>query len=95
MVELLKQPQYVPMDVVDQVMVIYAGSQGFLDAIPVDRVSDWEHDFLEYVNTTATDLKAELASKKDLTAEIEAKLVDVIKKFNGVTQLGKKTAAAV
>jgi F-type H+-transporting ATPase subunit alpha len=93
MVELLKQLQYVPMDVIEQVMVIYAGSQGYLDAIPREAVSDWEHDFLEYVNTTATDLKAELSAKKDLTPEIEAKLVEVIKKFNGVTQVGKKTAA--
>jgi F-type H+-transporting ATPase subunit alpha len=80
------------MDVVDQVMVIYAGSQGFLDAIPVDRVSDWEREFLEYANNTAGDFKKELGAKKELTAEIEAKLVEVIKNFNGITQIGKKAA---
>ncbi len=46
MVELLKQPQYQPMDVVDQVMSIYAGSEGFLDDVPVKEVSRWEAEFL-------------------------------------------------
>jgi F-type H+-transporting ATPase subunit alpha len=92
MVELLKQPQFVPMDVVDEVMSIYAGSQGFLDAVPKDAVLAWEKDFLEYVHNTAGDLVKELQTKKDLTPEIEAKLVDVIKKFNAQTQVGKKGA---
>ena len=93
MVELLKQPQYVPMDVIDQVMVIYAGSQGYLDTLPKASVLDWEKEFLEYVHTTAPDLVKDLAAKKDLTAEIEAKLVDVIKKFSSVTTVGKKGPA--
>ena len=92
MVELLKQPQYVPMDVIDEVLSIYAGAQGYLDAVPLDAVADWEKEFLEYVNTTAADLKKELQAKKDLTPEIEAKLVEVIKKFLNVTQIGKKKA---
>ncbi|HUO10157.1 MAG TPA: F0F1 ATP synthase subunit alpha [Phycisphaerae bacterium] len=90
MVELLKQPQYVPMDVIDQVMVIYAGSQGFLDTLPRNLVLDWEKEFLEYVRTTAPELVKELTAKKDLTAEIEAKLQEVIKKFASVTTVGKK-----
>ena len=65
-----------------------------LDALPKDSVSAWEKDFLEYMNTTAGDLKKELAAKKDLTPELEAKLVEVIKKFNGITQIGKKAAVA-
>ncbi|HVT81699.1 MAG TPA: F0F1 ATP synthase subunit alpha [Phycisphaerae bacterium] len=92
MVELLKQPQFVPMDVIEQIMVIYAGSQGFLDAVPRDQVSAWEKEFLEYVNTAGTELKGELSAKKDLTPELEAKLVEFIKKFNTVTQVGKKVA---
>ena len=46
MVELLKQPQYQPMDVVDQVMSIYAGSEGYLDEVPVKEVQRWEAEFL-------------------------------------------------
>jgi len=90
MVELLKQAQFVPMDVIEQVMVIYAGSQGFLDAIPKDQVAAWEKEFLEYVNTSGTALKGELQAKKDLTPELEAQLVEFIKKFNTMTTVGKK-----
>jgi F-type H+-transporting ATPase subunit alpha len=90
MVELLKQPQYVPMDVIEQVMVIYAGAQGYLDAVSKDQVAAWEREFLEYANTSGAELKKELQAKKDLTPEIEAKLVELIKSFNNVTTVGKK-----
>jgi F-type H+-transporting ATPase subunit alpha len=89
MVELLKQLQYQPMDVIDQVVVIYAASQGYLDALPKEAVSAWEKEFLEYFNTSGSALRAEMVSKKDLTPEIEAKLVDTIKQFNSTTQVGK------
>jgi F-type H+-transporting ATPase subunit alpha len=90
MVELLKQPQYQPMDVIDQVVVIYAASQGYLDALPKEAVQAWEREFLEYFHTSASELQNEMKSKRDLSPEIEQKLVDVIKKFNSVTQVGKK-----
>ena len=92
MVELLKQPQYQPMDVIDQVMVIYAGSQGYLDAIPQGQVAQWEKDFLEYVNTAAADLKRAVA-EEGTERGVGGKLVEVIKKFNAITQIGKKAAA--
>jgi F-type H+-transporting ATPase subunit alpha len=93
MVELLKQPQFVPMDVIDQVMVIYAGSQGFLDHIPTDFVLAWEKDFLEYANTAGSVLKAALQAKKELTPDLETQLVDLIKKFNATSTIGKQTPA--
>jgi F-type H+-transporting ATPase subunit alpha len=80
------------MDVIDEVVVIYAASQGFLDTLPKDAVQAWEKEFLEYFHTSASELQNELKSKKDLTPEIEQKLVDVIKKFNTVTTVGKKVA---
>ncbi len=95
MVELLKQPQYQPMRVVDQVMVIYAGTQGYLDAIPLPLVAQWEKDFLEYVGTTAADFKQALREKRELTAELEAKLIEVLKQFNTTTTLGKKLEGGV
>jgi F-type H+-transporting ATPase subunit alpha len=50
MVELLKQPQYRPLNVVDQIMVIYAGTKGYLDKVPVSAVGKWEREFLEFVH---------------------------------------------
>jgi len=93
MVELLKQPQYQPMDVIDQVMVIYAGSQGFLDAVSRDNVLAWQTAFLEYMHASGAEVKAELAAKKDLTAEIEAKLVETIKRFNSTQNFAKPVKA--
>ncbi|MAS33270.1 MAG: F0F1 ATP synthase subunit alpha [Anaerolineaceae bacterium] len=49
--ELLKQPQYQPMSVTDQVAVIYAGTNGMLDSVPVDRVGQWREDFLRAYHT--------------------------------------------
>ena len=94
MVELLKQPQYQPMDVVDEVISIYAGAQGYLDAVPKNQVLDWEKAFLEFVHNTAQDFFNELGKVKDLTPELEAKLVDLIKRFNGSTTIGKKATAS-
>ena len=49
MVEMLKQPQYQPLNVVDQVMIIYAGNSGSLDKIPANRVQAFEKEFLQYM----------------------------------------------
>ena len=46
MVEILKQPQFKPMHVVDQVMIIYAGTKGYLDKVPIKQVPAWEEQFL-------------------------------------------------
>jgi F-type H+-transporting ATPase subunit alpha len=91
MVELLKQPQYQPMEVIDEVVAIYAASQGYMDKIPKDLVQAWEAEFLEYFNTAGKDLKAELIAKKELTPELENKLVELLKAFANVAQIGKKS----
>ncbi len=56
MVELLKQGQYKPLNVVDQIMIIYAGSAGFLDQIPVDQVQRWESEFLTFIHDKKKDV---------------------------------------
>ena len=65
MVELLKQPQYKPLNVVDQVMIIYAGTAGYLDQIPVSEVSRWESEFLEFIHTKKQDVWDNLDTNKD------------------------------
>ena len=49
MVELLKQGQYEPLNVIDQVLVIYAGTRGHLDKVPVNEVQEWEKQFLTFM----------------------------------------------
>ncbi len=95
MVEALKQPQYRPMDVVDQIAVIYAGTQGYLDAVALKDVGRWETDFLEFFAAAGATVRTELAAKKELTAELEGKLVEVIKNFSNVSPLIKKKVEGI
>jgi len=74
LVELLKQPQYRPMPVEQEVMVIFAGTQGFLDDVPINRVQEFQTPFLAHVEATAPQLRSTLAEKKELTSELEAQL---------------------
>src|SRR5881275_130195 len=67
LVELLKQPQYRPMQMPQEVMVIYAGTKGFLDDVPVTRVQEFQNSFLQYVDASAPTLRQSLAEKRELT----------------------------
>ena len=65
MVELLKQPQYKPMNVVDQIMMIYAGTAGFLDKVAVTDIARWEQEFLEYIHTKKKEVWDNLNENKN------------------------------
>ncbi|MFO0913811.1 MAG: F0F1 ATP synthase subunit alpha [Pirellulales bacterium] len=81
MVELLKQPQFQPMHVTDQVLSIYAGTQGFLDKVPIGDVRRWEQEFLSFVHTSHQDLWDSLNEKKELTDDLVAKVREIIGQF--------------
>ncbi len=81
MVELLKQPQYKPMGVADQVLSLYAGTRGFLDDVPVKAVSQWETDFLQFAKDKHSAMISLLQDKMDLTDEIVEKIEACIKDF--------------
>ncbi|MEM1423483.1 MAG: F0F1 ATP synthase subunit alpha, partial [Planctomycetota bacterium] len=82
MVELLKQKQYVPMDAIDQVISIFAGSKGFLDDVDIDHVNAFEQDLLKYFNEgEGKPLRDELANLKKIDGELEGKFKDAMKAF--------------
>src|SRR4051812_7021908 len=81
LVELLKQPQYRPMAVEQEVMVIFAGTQGFLDDVPVNRVQEFQNSFLQYVDNSAPTLRQTLAGKPELTKEVEEQLRQALTDF--------------
>ena len=81
LVELLKQPQFRPMPVEQEVMVIYAATQGFIDDVPVARVTEFQNEFLKFVDTRAASLRQGLADKKELTAELEGQLKQALNDF--------------
>src|SRR6056297_1882402 len=80
--ELLKQPQFSPLKVEEQVVVIYAGTKGYLDAIPVSAVSKFEEEFLRHMRTDGSDLLETIRSDKALSDETEKKLVERLDSFS-------------
>src|SRR5262245_30990 len=81
MVELLKQPQYQPMHVVDQVVSIYAGTKGHLDTIPVAQVREFERRLLEAFRTKHQELRKKLEAAKAIPQEATAELDQTIEKL--------------
>ncbi len=81
MVELLKQPQYVPYNVADQVLAIFAGANGFLDSLPPNQVLDFEGKMLQMIKDEFPELRNEINEKKQLADASTAKLKDVIGNF--------------
>ncbi len=72
MVELLKQGQYKPLDVVDQILVIYAGTKGFLDKVPVKQVQAWESAVPQvHAATKSPKFAKSWRDKKELTNDID------------------------
>jgi F-type H+-transporting ATPase subunit alpha len=80
--ELLKQPQYQPLSMADQVALIYAGTKGYLDNVPVDRVREWQTAFLRTYNTQYSELANSVAEKKTLDDAQEAKLKEALNTVN-------------
>ncbi|MBI1280248.1 MAG: F0F1 ATP synthase subunit alpha [Anaerolineaceae bacterium] len=80
--ELLKQPQYQPFAVADQVALIYAGTKGYLDNVSVDRVKEWQTVFLRTFNTQFAELANSIGDKKTLDEAQEAKLKEALNTVN-------------
>jgi F-type H+-transporting ATPase subunit alpha len=80
--ELLKQGQYQPAPLTDQVALLYAGTRGYMDAIPVARVREWQTAFLRAYHTQFADVADAIESGKALTDEIEPKLKAALESFN-------------
>lgn len=80
-VEVLKQGQYVPMDVEDEVLILYALTKGYLDDIEINRLARFEKEFIEFVHTTASGIVDEMRKTKDISSELEQKIQGVIDKF--------------
>ncbi|MDG6094607.1 F0F1 ATP synthase subunit alpha [Acetobacter sp. AN02] len=80
--ELLKQPESSPLSVEEQVVVLFAGTRGFLDEIAVDKVVDWEARILSELRTTGADVITTIRNEKQLSKEGEAKVTEFLTGFN-------------
>ncbi|ASM40761.1 F0F1 ATP synthase subunit alpha [Campylobacter sp. RM12327] len=81
MVEILKQPPYSPLGIEKQVVIIYAGSQGYLDDIPVSAISKFENELYPYIEAKCPELFEQILNKKALDKEIEELLIKALNDF--------------
>jgi F-type H+/Na+-transporting ATPase subunit alpha len=91
-VEVLKQPQFAPARVEQQVMIIYAVTNGHLDDVPTTRVRDWERGFHDYVGTHRPEIGQTIRETKVLSDETQEQLVDAIKAYHAVFWSDEMTA---
>jgi len=82
MVEILKQDQYVPMPVEQQVAIIFAGASGFLDDIPVKKVQLYEEKLLKWMDANHPEYLREIKEKKDISDDLDGKMKAAMKTFN-------------
>ena len=79
--EILKQPQYVPMSLSNEVIVLYAGTNGYADNVPVENMKAWETAFLRFVETGYPEIGKSILVEKKILPEIETKLKEALKAF--------------
>ncbi|MAI91843.1 F0F1 ATP synthase subunit alpha [Ponticaulis sp.] len=79
--ELLKQPQFSPLQMEEQALVIYAGTRGYLDSVPVDAVTRYEKELLSWLHSNKADLLAKIRDEKKLTDEIKAGMEEALAEF--------------
>ena len=84
--EILKQPQYEPMSLENQVKVIFAGTQGYADKVPLDRMRAWETALLRYLEASYPDIGKDIAENKRITDETMAKLRSALDSFTSTWQ---------
>jgi len=76
--ELLKQPQYSPMDVEEQVAVIFAGVKGYLDQIPTQKIGEFEQSLILYLNTKGSNILESIRKDKSISDDTEKALKDIL-----------------
>ncbi len=88
LVEILKQPQYKPMSLGEQVTVLFAGAKGFLDKLDVAKLKDYEAQMLSFVRGKYPEIMTEIDDKKIISPELETKMKNVLTEFESVFVAG-------
>ena len=79
--EILKQPQYEPMSLEHEVLVIYAGTNNYADDVSLERMKEWENALIRYMDTSHSEILKDIVEKKRITEENEAKLKNALDNF--------------
>ena len=80
-VEVLKQPQYSPMSLGHEVVILYAVTHGYLDDVPVARVRSWEDDLHDFVGTSRPELTRAIESELEISPETENLMKSVLMEY--------------
>jgi F-type H+-transporting ATPase subunit alpha len=92
LVEILKQPQYEPLPVEKQIAIIYAGTNGYLDAIPIGELRSFETELYSFLEARHPEVLRNIAEKKQLDDALKASLNESVKQF--ATDFAARKAAA-
>jgi len=84
LVEILKQPQYEPRSLPQQVAILFAGTRGFLDKYPVDKLKEYEPQLLSFIASKYPEVNREIEEKKEIGPDLEKKMKDVLTEFETV-----------
>ena len=91
--QLLKQPQYSPMPIEEQVFVIFAGTRGFLDTIPTDKVNQYEALLLEHVRASGSDILKRIREEKALADDLQKQMKAFLEAFTSSYSANNQKAA--
>ncbi len=81
MVEILKQGQYVPMRVEEQIVIIFAASKGALDDIDLDKINEFEKKLMDSLRTSNPEILSEISAKGQISEELDSKLIELINSY--------------
>ncbi len=80
--EILKQPQYAPMPLEHEVMVLFAATNGFADSVAVEKIKSWQTALIRYMDTTHPEIGRDIAERKMISPDTDAKLREILKTFS-------------
>ncbi len=86
MQEILKQPQYQPMSLADQVIVLFAGTNGYADQVPVGSMAQWQADLLKFMETSYPEIGRDITEKKMITDSTRASMAKSLDAFRRTWQ---------
>jgi F-type H+-transporting ATPase subunit alpha len=84
LVELLKQGQYEPLSVEKQILIIYAGTNGFVDDLPLTALKKYEQELYSFVESRHPDIFADILKKRELDSDLRAKMTKAFEEFKGI-----------
>ncbi len=82
LVELLKQPQFAPMSLAKEVVVLFAGTRGFIDKYPIDKVHEYERQLLSFAESKYADIMKDIEEQKVISPELEKKMKEMLTAFD-------------